>query len=136
MARSSGTEFNFNKAFQIIEALDTNKEVAVTKAIEVSSKWVQKDLDAFFEKGGSNYRTGRTDKSLVTNPKITNYLGRIEMQLGFEAKKGGYVARYFEKGTPRIKPTKFITKAFKNKRAVGAMNYVLGEYWRNGGTRF
>lgn len=136
MARKKTLEFDFSKAYQIIDSLDKNKEEAVEKAIEVSSKHVQKDLDMFFE---SHKNTGKADKALIENPKIEKKLGRIEMQLGFDkTKPHGYLAYYFEKGTPKKNPKayKFITKAFKNKKAISSLNYVLGEYWRNGGKNF
>lgn len=132
-------EFNFNKVYHIIESLEANKEEAVEKAIEVSSKFVQKDLDVFFDKGKGHHMTGKADEALIENPKIEHNRGRIEMFLGFDkTKPHGYLAYLFEKGTPKSNPKsyKFISKAFKNKKAISAMNYVLGEYWRNGGEKF
>lgn len=138
MARRRAVEFNFDKAFAIIEALENNKEKAVTEAIEVSSKFVQKDLKEFAEsKAKEPGNTGLFRKALKENPKVENNYGRIEMRLGFyKNKPHGMVAAYFNKGTPTTPRTRFIEKAFKNKKAIGAMNYVLGEYWRDGGKNY
>ena len=129
MARRKTVEFNFNKVYELIESLDKNKEEAVTEAIKTASKFVQNDLAEFAE---SKAETGQFRKALKEDLKVENNHGRIELQLGFyKDKPHGMVANYFNKGTPTIKKTGFIDKAFRNKKAIGAMNYVLGMYWRN-----
>ena len=129
MARKKVAEFNFNKAFALIEALDKNKEEAVEQAIINASRHVQKDLADFAE---SKKQTGKFREALKENPQIENTNGRIEMELGFyKDKPHGYLAHYFNKGTPTMKKTGFIDKAFKNQKAIGAMNWTLSLYFRN-----
>lgn len=121
-------EFDFKKAFQMIEILESDKEKAVTEAIEASSKIIQKDLASFAE---SKKVTGKFRKALKENPQVEKKGGRIEMRLGFDINKPhGIVAIFFNKGTPSMPKTGFIDKAFKNKKAKEAMNHVLSEYWK------
>lgn len=138
MARKKAIEFDFSKAMAIIEALDENKEKAVSEAITVASRFVQKDLAAFADKVSHEPETsGDFRRALKENPKVENNYGRIEMYLGFyKNKPHGIVANFYNKGTPNTPRTLFIQKAFKNKKAVGAMNYVLGQYWRDGGKAY
>lgn len=129
MARRKAVEFNFGKAFAIIEELEKNKEKAVEEAIMAASKIVQEELDMFAE---SKKETGYFHDSLKENPKIEKDRGRIEMVLGFDkTKPHGRAAYFWNKGSPTTPKTMFINKAFRSHRARNAMKTVLKKYWED-----
>ena len=136
MAKKKPIEFNFKRALDLLEALDENKEKAVTKAIERASIPVQKKLYEFFSPQGEHWRKNSRHKvqtSLVRNPKVTIDDGLIEMKLGFRRNSGGYVAYFYNYGTPRIAPTRFINKAFSQRKVSNILNDELRKYLKSGG---
>ena len=128
MARRTGRrvlEFNFGKLYDLVEQLEDKKEEAAIKAIENAKELVQPELDVFFD---SHKITGSADDSLIKNPIIQNKNGKISMRLGFDKDKPhGYLAYYFEHGTPKNNPPeyKFINKAFRAHKVRNVMRKTL-----------
>lgn len=136
MAKKQAIKFNFTKALDLIEALDKNKEKAVETAIRKASTPVQIELYKFFSIRGEHWRKNskhKVQESLIKRPVVTNDGGLIESKLGYRRNKGGYVAYFYNYGTPRIEPTRFINKAFRKTKASKILNAELQKFLESGG---
>ena len=131
MAKRRVLNFNFGKMYELIETLEENKEKAVIEAIGKAKELVQPELDKFFDQ---HKATGKADESLIENPQIENNNGKISMRLGFDkSKPHGYLAYYFEHGTPRNNPAeyKFINYAFRAHKVRNVMRETLKSYMKD-----
>lgn len=102
----------FEEMIKKIEKAGGTAEKAVTAAVKEDAEWTRQQLLDFIKK---HKETGATEASLIP-VVVESYRGKISCKVGFSISNGGLAAVFLNYGTPKIAPTLFIDKAFKNKK--------------------
>lgn len=103
--------YGFEELLQKIIDAGGDLEDSISKSLVASSKPIEKDLTDFMSK---HRHTGDTLRSFDNVHSIDRNRGFVSYKLGFDIKKGGLPALFFDIGAPTIKPTFFVYYAFKN----------------------
>ena len=103
--------YGFEELLQKIIDAGGDLEDSLARSLEASAKPIANDLTGFMRK---HYRTGETLRSFEDIHDIDRNRGFISYKLGFDIKKGGLPALFFDLGTPTMRPTFFVYYAFKN----------------------
>ena len=109
-------DYDFGKLYSGIESLDESYNNVLKKTIKESAENVRLELKKQVSKG-QHYYSGNTKESLQNKNevKVENlYAGKITCEVGFKRSEGGAVAYWLERGTPRMKAYKIISKSTKN----------------------
>lgn len=112
---------------EAIEQLEIDVEKACEDAITVSGRNATNRYKKLIQ---DHHVTGVTEDSIVENPKVERKGFMLISQTGFDIAKGGAAAVYLDRGTPKQRPLNWLKEIKKDRAVKGAINYVLGEYWR------
>lgn len=72
---------------------------------------------------------GVTEDSLKKNLEVVDKGNKLTLQTGFDVEKGGLAAIFLDKGTPKQKPVKYISKIKRNKKVKEALESTLESEW-------
>lgn len=103
--------YGFEELLQKIIDAGGSLEDSLAKSLKASAKPIEKDLTGFMSK---HILTGDTMRSFQNVHDVDRNRGFISYKLGFDIKKGGLPALFFDLGTPKMKPTFFVYYAFRN----------------------
>lgn len=104
--------YGFQELIDKIADAGGNLEDVLSKTIQDSAKPISKDLTTFMEP--EHHYSGDTIGSFEDIHSVDRMKGIIHYKLGFDIKKGGLPALFFDVGAPTITPTFFVYYAFKN----------------------
>lgn len=93
-----------------IEAAGGDVEGAITRAVQKSMQQPKAEMQAFFIQ--QHHLTGATERSFEESPIVWSS-GQLKYYAGFNMKKGGIAALFFEIGTPKMPPRFFIYNIVK-----------------------
>jgi hypothetical protein len=97
-----GIEFSgFEELAADYDKLGGDLKKIVEKCLEVAPKTINPEIKKDMER---HRRSGRTERSIVENPKV-EWQGNIaRIPVGFDISKGGLPSIFLMYGTPRMKP--------------------------------
>ena len=103
----------FTDLLERIQQAHGDIDAAAKIALQQGAKPLIDDLKLGIQK---HHRTGLTEKSLKSDPVVTQEGNRMCLEVGFDLSQGGLPALFLEYGTPRMKPDPFIQSAIKRNQ--------------------
>ena len=103
----------------------TGLDEAVTKALIESHKYITPLLQAEIEK---HRRTGRTARSLDTNPVVNKQGNLYTIDIGFHISQGGLPSIFLMHGTPRQAPDTQLYEAVFGKKTARELKNLQHKY--------
>ena len=109
----------FDEYAEKLERLGVDLKPIFTDALQQAAETITEDTMEAISAGnlprGGKYSTGKTEASIIKNPKVT-WSGTIaEIPVGFDFAKPG-AGGYLITGTPRMQPDKELNRIYKQKR--------------------
>lgn len=109
----------FEELITQLEGLGGDVKAVVTDALTQAAETVTDDtkdaVKAAFLPAKGKYSKGKTQASIVTNPKVTWSGSMAEIGLGFDYSKEG-AGGFLITGTPKMKPDTRLKEIYKSKR--------------------
>lgn len=120
-------QFDFSKLSDIAERLDkagadlekVMKEVLEDTAEEITNDTLEALSHANLPAGGK-YSTGKTEESVVRDPKVSKNGSTLEIDVGFDKSKLG-AGGWLITGTPKMTPDKALADIYTNQRYENKM---------------
>lgn len=111
----------FAKYAEEIDKLNGDLKKIITDALEQAGETIEYDTRDAVAKANlpasGKYSKGKTEQSIITNPKV-NWSGSVaELPVGFDKSKPG-AGGFLITGTPRMQPDYALEKIYVQKRYV------------------
>ena len=137
--QSGVLDYDFGRLVSRLDAMDESYNSVIKNTIKETAEEVRLELKKQVSKG-QHYYSGRLKRSLQNKNevKVENpWKGKITSEVGFKRSEGGATAYWLERGTPRMKAYRIISKSAKKVDAERVLarevtNKLLKQ-WNKGG---
>lgn len=128
MAKRTYIEFDgFKEVLKKLDDLDGNSKKVTEKALYSTHKYITYLANKAVK---PHYKTGKTEKSLIKDPKVM-WIGSIaSVEVGFDLKNGGLASIFLMYGTPKMKKDQNLYNAFFGKKTKDKIKKIQEEiFW-------
>ena len=120
----------FESLLTKLDEVGGNINEVVTKALEEAGQTIAEDthkaMAANNLPAGGKYSNGKTEASIVDNPKVEWSGSRASIEVGFDFGKPG-AGGFLITGTPKMKPDKELNRMYKGKKYMKQIQDQMSE---------